>query len=161
MVSNLVMQSACRWRNKSVSLVLFSPSEKPDRRIEKRGCPKACDGFREHEALADVGVQIRPAIAHPFKQLELVHSRNSKARAGTNRLRSTRVLGLRPCSWKIPCRLSFPQHRACKDFGIDDIARGTLRVGDDLVENIGKLDFILVARDIPDVRRADCVFHLQ
>ena len=123
--------------------------------------PKACDGFREHEALADVGVQIRPAIAHPFKQLELVHSRNSKARAGTNRVRSTLVLGLRPCSWKIPCRLSFPQRRACKDFGIDDIARGSLRVGDNLVENIGKLEFILVARDIPDVRRADGVFHRQ
>ena len=54
------------------------------------------------EALADVGVQIRPALAHPFKQLELVHSRNSKARAGTNRVRSTLVLGLRPCSGENP-----------------------------------------------------------
>lgn len=102
MVSNLVMLSACRWRNRSASLVLFSPPEKPDRRIEKRGARKACDGFREHEALADVGVQIGPAIAHPFKQLELVHSRNSKARAGTNRVRSTLVLGLRPCSGENP-----------------------------------------------------------
>jgi hypothetical protein len=38
-------------------------------------------------------------------------------------------------------QLSFPQRRADKDFGIDDIARGTLRVGNDLVENIGKLEF--------------------
>src|SRR6266849_4298038 len=95
------------------------------------------------------------------KKNDLIPTRTSKARAGTNRVRSTLALGLRPCSWKIPCRLSFPRRRACKDFGIDDIARGTLRVGDDLVENIGKLEFILVARDIPDVRRADGVFHRQ
>jgi len=58
-------------------------------------------------------------------------------------------------------RLSFPQRRACQDFAIDHIARGALRVGDDLVENIGTLAFILVALDIADVRRADGVFHRQ
>ena len=41
--------------------------------------------------------------------------------------------------------LSLAQRRAGKDFGIDDIARGTLRVGNNLVENIRKLKFILVA----------------
>jgi hypothetical protein len=67
---------------------LFCSAHQKNQTVALRSvvAPKACDGFREHEALADVGVQIRPAIAHPFKQLELVHSRNS-LRQGRNESR--------------------------------------------------------------------------
>ena len=42
---------------------------------------------------------------------------------------------------------------------IHDVDRRAGGVGDDLVEDVGELDLVLLARDVADVRRADGVLH--
>src|SRR5260370_26402895 len=44
---------------------------------------------------------------------------------------------------------------------IDDIGRRTGGIGGDLVENIRELDFVFVARDVAQLRRANDIFHGQ
>src|ERR1700682_812979 len=44
---------------------------------------------------------------------------------------------------------------------IDDVGRRTGGIGGDLVENIRELDFVFLARDVAEVRRANHVAHVE
>ena len=49
--------------------------------------------------------------------------------------------------------------RGFQHLRIHNIDGSTGRIGDDLVEDVRELSFVLLARDIPDVRRAYDIIH--
>src|SRR6185503_19995588 len=51
--------------------------------------------------------------------------------------------------------------RSCQRGGIHHVDRASFGVRQDLIEYIGKLDLVLVSRDIADVRSDDHVVHSE
>src|ERR1700760_452090 len=89
------------------------------------------------------------STAHPPKR-----TRNSDPEGWS--LRKERPAG----PWPV---FSFAQLLAAmiEHAGIDDVSRFARGERDDLVENIRKLNLVLIARDIADMRRRHDIVHVQ
>ena len=71
----------------------------------------------------------------------------------------SRPVHMRMCVLRLSA-LAMVRHRL-QHFSIHHIDRRALCVGGDLIEDLGKLDFVFLARDVANVRRADDVVHAE